>query len=155
MHSQRSYSFTCINKHPSISQALSFLKEERVLLGNAWNVWCKAVEDVMCAPAHRIGYLMASKQTHQNNLFLPLSQYTLVVLDSDTRVSSVCVFHSHNPCSHCRLRVRCWGERSPAGLFNTIFLGFFLQEASTVRWEENCRQALSLCLSVCVCVKTF
>lgn len=82
--------------------------------------------------------------------FIP-SQFALVVLDSDTRVSSDCAFHSHNPCSLCRLGVKCWGERSPAGSFNTIFLCFFWQEVSRVRWEENRRQALSLCLSVRVC----
>lgn len=143
-HLQSSYSFTCINKRPSISQCLSFFREERVLLGNAWNVRCKATEDVMCAPAPRIGYLIASKQTHQNNLFRLLSQYALVVLDSDTQVSSICAFHSHNPCSHCRLRVKCWDERSPS--YNTVFLGFFWQEVSMVRWEE-----IAGC--VCVCAK--
>lgn len=127
-----SHALTSTHLFPNL---FSFLKEERVLLGNAWNVWCKAAEDVMCAPAHRIGYLMASKQTHQNNLSRPPSQYALVVLDSDTRVSSVCAFHSHNPFSHCRLRVKCWGERSPVGSFNTVFLGFL--DRKLARWDER------------------
>lgn len=82
--------------------------------------------------------------------FIP-SQFVLVVLDSDTRVSSD-AFHSHNPCSLCRLGVKCWGERSPAGSFNTIFLCFLWQEVSRVGEMRGKLPAGVIPLSECACM---
>lgn len=130
----------CAQTNIHLFLSLFISSEERVLLGNAWNVWCKATEDVMCAPAHRIGYLMASKQTYQNNLFHPISIGSCRTWQWYSGVISLCISLSQ-PLFTLQAQGQMLRWKVSCG-----FVYVFWQEVSRVRWEEN------FPLSECVCV---